>query len=244
MLWHDLRLALRSIRHSPYISALIVAVIAVGIATSVTAITLYHAKAGNPIWWKNAVLYRVMLDSRPESHERDNPQHPEYPPFTLIYRDALAIYRSKIPEQSVMELYSDGLVDSLRAGERPFHRRIRVTTHEFFSMFDVPFLYGHAWSKSDDEGPLQVVVISRNNAHKLRVNRVPPFVLALGFASPDIGRQQSRRSRGQLGALLQSERLAQSWRGHEHRIYGRTDVELARPRQRTNQHGFKAGVLH
>jgi len=161
MLWHDLRVALRSIRHSPYISALIVAVIAVGIATSVTAITLYHAKAGNPIWWKNAVLYRVLLDSRPESHERDNPQHPEYPPFTLIYRDALAIYQSKIPEQSVMELYSDGTVDSLRTGERPFHRRVRVTTHEFFSMFDVPFLYGHAWSKSDDEGPLQVVVISR-----------------------------------------------------------------------------------
>ena len=63
MLWHDLRVAWRSIRQNPFIAALIAAVIAVGIGTSVVAITLYHAKAGNPIWWKNDVLFRVLVDS-------------------------------------------------------------------------------------------------------------------------------------------------------------------------------------
>ena len=48
----DLRIAFGSIRQNPFIAALIIAVIAVGIGTSVVAITLYHAKAGNPIWWR------------------------------------------------------------------------------------------------------------------------------------------------------------------------------------------------
>ena len=161
MLWHDLRLALLSIRQNPFISALIIAVIAVGIGTSVVAITLYHAKAGNPIWWKNDVLFRVLIDSRPAADETDKDQrHPEYPPFSLIYRDALALYQSKIPERSVMMSYSSGLVDSMRPGSPPIHRRVRVTTREFFSMFDVPFLYGRGWTQAEDEGPAQVVVIS------------------------------------------------------------------------------------
>ena len=161
MFWHDLRIALRSIRQNPFIAALIVAVIAVGIGTSVVAITLYHAKAGNPIWWKNDVLFRVLIDSRPAADETDKDQpHAENPPFTLIYRDALAIYQSKIPERSVMMSYSSGNVDSLRPGSPPLRREVRATTREFFSMFDVPFRYGRGWTQAEDEGPAQVVVIS------------------------------------------------------------------------------------
>ena len=52
MLWHDLRLALLSIRRNPLIAALIVAVIAIGIGTSVVAITLYHAKTVIPFGGK------------------------------------------------------------------------------------------------------------------------------------------------------------------------------------------------
>ena len=161
MVWHDLRIAFLSIRQNPFMAALIVAVIAVGIGTSVVAITLYHAKAGNPIWWKNDVLFRVLIDNRPAVDETDKDQpHAEDPPFTLIYRDALAIYQSKIPERSVMMSYSSGNVDSLRPGSPPIHRRVRVTTREFFFMFDVPFHYGRGWTQAEDEGPAQVVVIS------------------------------------------------------------------------------------
>jgi putative ABC transport system permease protein len=167
MLWHDLRIAFRSIRQNPFIAALIVAVIAVGIGTSVVAITLYHTKAGNPIWWKNDVLFRVMLDSRPAPHEADAGQHPEYPPVTLIYRDAAALYQSKIPANSALMLAAYGPVDTRSPTSRPLNRPGRLTTREFFSMFDVPFLYGHAWSKSDDERPTQVVVISRFLSERL-----------------------------------------------------------------------------
>ena len=161
MFWHDIRLAWQSIRRNPFIFALLVTVIAVGIGTSTVAITLYHAKAGNPIWWKNDVLFRVLVDSRPAMDETDKGGfRPKDPPFTLIYRDALAIYQSKIPERSVMMSYSSGLVDSLRPGSSPIHRSVRVTTREFFAMFDVPFIYGRGWTQAEDETPAQVVVIS------------------------------------------------------------------------------------
>ena len=161
MLRHDFRLALLSIRRTAFISALIVAVIAIGISTSVVAITLYHAKAGNPIWWKNDVLFRVLIDNRPAVDETDKDQpHAADPPFTLVYRDALAIYQSGIPERSVMMSYSSGQVESMRPGSPPIHRRVRVTTRQFFPMFDVPFLYGRGWTQAEDEGPAQVVVIS------------------------------------------------------------------------------------
>jgi len=161
MLWHDIRLAWQSIQRNPSVAALIVAVFSIGIGTSVVAITLYHAKAGNPIWWKNDVLFRVLIDNRPAMEETEKVRpHAEDPPFTLIYRDALAIYQSKIPERSVMMTYSSGLVDSPRPGIPPIHRRVRVTTREFFSMFDVPFLYGRGWTRPEDEDPAPVIVIS------------------------------------------------------------------------------------
>jgi putative ABC transport system permease protein len=167
MFRHDLRLALLSIRQNPIISALIVAVIAIGISTSMVAVTLYHAKAGNPIWWKSDVLYRVMLDSRPAPREAETRRHAEYPPLTLIHRDAVALYRSDIPSASAMMLGAVGSVSIFGPENRPFKRAARLTTRQFFSMFDVPFLYGQAWSKDDDEGPSQVVVIGRYLSEKL-----------------------------------------------------------------------------
>jgi putative ABC transport system permease protein len=167
MLWHDIRLALLSIRRNPFIAAVLVAVIAIGIGTSMIAITLYYAKAGNPIWWKNDVLYRVMLDSRPAPREAETRRHADYPPVTLIYRDALALYRSDLPAASAMMLGAAGSVSIFGPENRPFRRSARLTTRQFFSMFDVPFLYGQAWSKNDDEDQAQVVVISRYLSERL-----------------------------------------------------------------------------
>jgi putative ABC transport system permease protein len=161
MLGHDLRLALQSIQRNPFVAALVVAVIAIGIGTSVVAITLYHSKAGNPIWWKNDVLYRVMLDSRPLGHDFELGRHGDLPPLVMIYRDAAAVYQSNIPTRSVMLLVTYGPISTSRAGSHPLDRSVRFTTREFFPMFDVPFLYGQGWSKEDDAGAAQVAVISR-----------------------------------------------------------------------------------
>ncbi len=55
------RLALASFRRTPGITALMVLAIAIGIGACVVTLTIYHAMSGNPIWWKNDVLYSVNL---------------------------------------------------------------------------------------------------------------------------------------------------------------------------------------
>jgi putative ABC transport system permease protein len=167
---HDLRLALRSLRRNPVLSALMVIAIAAGIAASMITITVYHARSGHPIWWKADKLYAVTLDTR--DPDRGNAfsrfqRNPEYPPFQLTYRDAKALYRSDIPVRQVMMFRSYRVISPERPGAKPLPTLTRVTTADFFAMFDVPFLYGAGWSRADDDAPAPVVVLSRYANQKL-----------------------------------------------------------------------------
>jgi len=167
MLLHDLKLALRNLRRTPALTALTAGAIACGIAATMVTVTLYHARAGHPIWWKEGQLFAVTLDTR--GPEQGGPQgpHPEYPPFLVTYRDAKALYRSDIPTRAVMMYRSARVVEPTRAGLKPFNALVRVTTADFFSMFDVPFLYGSGWTRAADEGPDPVIVIGRFLNNKL-----------------------------------------------------------------------------
>jgi len=159
--FHDLRLALRSLRRNPFRSALMICAIAVGIAASMIAITLYHARAGHPIPWKEDKLFAVALDTRDDEPPLNFERHPEYPPFQLTYRDARALYASDIPIHSVMMYRSGQVVTPENKGVKPFGVTTRLTTADFFTMFDVPFAYGNGWSRGEDDGPGPVVVISK-----------------------------------------------------------------------------------
>jgi putative ABC transport system permease protein len=168
MLLHDLRLAALSFRRNPSLTALMVGAIAAGIGAAMITITLYHARAGHPIWWKADRLYAVTLDARSTDPEfTQYERHPEYPPTQLTYRDAQALYRSKIPERAVMMFKVMRVVEPGRNGMQPFGMIGRVTTADFFTMFDVPFLYGSGWSRAADETPEPVVVLAKHLNDKL-----------------------------------------------------------------------------
>lgn len=160
-------MALRSLRRTPYLSVLMVGAIAVGITASMIAITLYHARSGHPIPWKDDTLFAVTLDTRDVDPPKEFERHPEYPPFQLTYRDARALYASDIPLRSVMMFRAAQVVSPAREGVKPFGLQVRVTTADFFGAFDVPFVYGSGWSRADDETPSAVVVLSRYMNDKL-----------------------------------------------------------------------------
>jgi putative ABC transport system permease protein len=164
---HDLRLACASIKRNPILSGLMIGAIAVGIAASMIAITLYHARAGHPIPWKNDKLFAVTLDTRDNDPDQFFSRHPEYPPWQLTYRDANYLYSSPIPVRAVMMYKSGGVVTPERAAVKPFRAIVRVTTADFFAMFAVPFAYGGGWTRADDESPAPVIVLSRFMNQKL-----------------------------------------------------------------------------
>jgi putative ABC transport system permease protein len=153
-----LRLALFSFRRNPGLTALMTAAIGLGIAVCVTTLTIYRAMAGNPIPQKSDRLYAVTMDSwaveRPANRDR-----PSLPPTRLTYRDAAEVFRSEVPERKVMMFQTVGVV---RAGGNlpaPMRIRVRVTTGDFFPMFDVPFQFGSGWDANADNAP--VIVLSR-----------------------------------------------------------------------------------
>lgn len=167
MLAHDLRMAWRSLRRNPFLSALMVGALAVGITASMIAITLYHARSGHPIAWKDDTLFAVTLDLRDDDPDQGFSRHPEYPPWQLTYRDAHALYASEIPMHSVMMFKASQIVTPDREGVKPFGVNIRVTTADFFRAFDTPFLFGSGWSRPEDDAPGAVVVLSKFMNEKL-----------------------------------------------------------------------------
>jgi putative ABC transport system permease protein len=166
MFGYYLELALRNLKRNPGLTALMIGAVALGIAVCVMTLTMYRAMAGNPIWWKNDVLYAVTMDFwDPDQAYFDNKQN--LPPQQLTYRDAMAVYRSDIPKRKVVMHKAVGTVSVDGAQVKPERATTRVTTKDFFAMFDVPFQYGGTWTDAADTGPEPVMVISRKLNEKL-----------------------------------------------------------------------------
>jgi len=165
MFAYDLRLALLSMKRHPGLAALMVLAVALGIAVCTVTFTIYHAMSTNPIEWKGDNLYAVTVDSWDPKDPADEDQ-PEMPPSQLTYRDGVALQQSNVPARSAIMFKSDAVVDSARKGTKPFRAVLRVTTADFFGLFDVPFLYGSGWTDAADQGPEPVVVLSRESNDK------------------------------------------------------------------------------
>jgi putative ABC transport system permease protein len=165
MFGYYVRLALKSFGRNPGITTLMVLAIALGIAVCVMTLTVYHAMSGNPIWWKNDRLYAVTMDNW-DPKQPFSKKSPGLPPIEMTYKDTQALYRSNIPERKVMMYSTDGVISGVGAVPSA-HVHSRVTTADFFAMFEVPFLYGNGWSTSADEPAQPVIVLSREQNDKL-----------------------------------------------------------------------------
>lgn len=166
MFAYDLKLALDSLKRHPGLSALMVLAIALGIAVCTVTFTIYHAMATNPIPEKSSQLYAVTLDTWSAERPYDDDK-PENPPELLTYRDAMYLYGARAAARGVVMYKSGALLLPERAGIKPFNAQLRVTSHEFFGMFDVPFQYGQGWGPEADEGPQPVVVLSQETNAKV-----------------------------------------------------------------------------
>jgi len=120
--------------------------------------------SGNPIWWKSDRLYTVTMDNWDPS-EPFSKRMPDLPPPLMTYKDAVYLARSSIPERKVIMYTVDATISG--AGAAPVRVNTRMTTGDFFAMFDVPFLYGGGWSAAADNPPQPSIVLSRETNDKL-----------------------------------------------------------------------------
>jgi putative ABC transport system permease protein len=166
MLAYHFRLALKSLRRNPVVAALMIGAIALGVGVCITTLTVYRLMSGNPLAHRNDVVYSVTLDSwDPQRPWRD--EQPELPPHELTFRDAQALYQSDIPDREVMMYKGSFVVEPApKTGAKPFLITSRLTTKDFFAMFDVPFLYGSGWDQAADDSAQRVVVLSKETNEK------------------------------------------------------------------------------
>jgi len=165
MFGYYLRLALKSFGRNPGITALMVVAIALGIAVCVMTLTVYHAMSGNPIWWKNDRLYAVTMDNW-DPNQPLMASRPDLPPPQMTHKDTQFLLASSIPERKLVMYSTQGVVSGVGTAP-PAQISTRVTTADFFAMFEAPFLYGSGWTAGADRPPQPLIVLSRRENEKL-----------------------------------------------------------------------------
>jgi putative ABC transport system permease protein len=157
MFGYYLDVALRSLKRSPVLTALMVLAIGLGIGTSMTMLTVLHNLSGDPLPQRSGVLFHPQVDPRPAAL----PGADVEPPDNLTYADAVNLYHlDAAPRRALMS--ANWLPTRRDAPDSALTMKTtRATTADFFSMFGVHFIYGAAWTAQDDEARAQDVVLSR-----------------------------------------------------------------------------------
>lgn len=167
MFTYHLRLAVKSLRRNPVVAGLMIGAIALGVGVCITTLTVYRLMSGNPLAHRNDVLYAVTLDSW-NPREPRNDERPELPPTELTYNDALAVQASDIPDRKAIMRKGAFVLDPVQTqGVNPFLVEARLTTADFFAMFDTPFLYGAGWDANADLNEQPVVVLSKETNERV-----------------------------------------------------------------------------
>ena len=164
MLLHYLDLSWRSFKRTPLVSFLMVLAIAIGIGVTMTSLSVYHMMSADPIPHKSSQLYTVQLQTMDEGNTwwtDDNL------PMQLTYQDAVNLQNAPIPEKKVAMMRTGFSVYLDSDKVKPFISNARMTTPDFFTMFDISFIYGGVWSEQQEQSAAPVVVLSKALNDKL-----------------------------------------------------------------------------
>ncbi|MES2320413.1 MAG: ABC transporter permease [Pseudomonadota bacterium] len=157
-------LGLRSLRRNPALTALMVLTLAIGVAASVSTLTILHVMSGDPIPHKSERLFVPVFDIAPLTGyvpgEEANDRQMSYP-------DATNLLKAKHGDRRTAIFGVSAPIEPARKDIGVFSGSALALTRDFFPMFEAPFLHGQAWSEADDESGANVVVLSRLIAEKL-----------------------------------------------------------------------------
>ena len=163
MFTYYLDLALRSLKRTPVLTALMVLAIALGIGASMTTLTVLHVLSGDPLPGRSAHLYYPQLD--PRDMQGYDP-HDE-PPGQVSWIDGMNLLHAHRADRQALMTGGQIPVQPLHSEVDPFFADARYTTADFFPMFGTPFEYGQAWNDTEDANHSRVAVISRKLNDKL-----------------------------------------------------------------------------
>ena len=160
------QLGLRSLRQTPVMSALMITAIAVGVAVTMSTLTLQHVMARNPLADRDNQLYYVQLDSW-DPKEPYSTSDLNGLPDLLTWQDAQALLRSDIPRHSVAMYRWGGALAPADRQLAPQQVDVRVSSRDYFALFGLKFLAGGTWDPAADSDARYVTVITRTLGQQL-----------------------------------------------------------------------------
>lgn len=165
MIGYYFRLALRSLRRTPVMTALMVSSIGLGIGASMTMLTVLHVMTQDPIPAKSGVLYYPRIDPLPLKY----PDGSKWgsPANNFTWPDAMAMMRQGKATHQVAMAGGSLLVWPLDSAGRPTEHGGRYATADFLATFQVPLEHGQGWTAHDDDDHARVVVLGHDLAIKL-----------------------------------------------------------------------------
>ncbi|CDG85560.1 ABC transporter permease [Janthinobacterium agaricidamnosum] len=157
---------LLSLRRSPALTALMILTLAVGVAASISTLTILHMMSADPLPHKSDRMFVPVIDTGPLKG---------YAPGEPIgitqsqtsYRDIGNFLNSKIGVRRTAMYGVAGPVEPQRKDIGVFRVQGLAPTRDFFAMFETPFLYGQPWSEADDASGADIIVLTRRLAEKL-----------------------------------------------------------------------------
>lgn len=163
MLAYYFKLGVRSLRRNPVLTALMVLILAVGVAASMATLTVLYVMGSDPIPHRSGQLFVPIMDNSSMTGYVEG----DDPPEQVTYRDAVALKaNAPAPRQTV--LY--GVAEVVESGRSDLAAALSegAAVHaDFFAMFDVPFREGGPWSAQDDDRGARTVVLSDRLADRL-----------------------------------------------------------------------------
>lgn len=166
MLLYNIRMAAKSLRRNPYLTALLFAAIALGICISTTFTTLRHAFAKDPLPGHSSRLLYVRMDNWDPAQPYPGDDPKSLPP-QISYRDMQELMKSKIPARQTGSFSSRLFITPDPKVAKPYQENVRLVFSDFFPMFEVPFQYGGGWDRRADAKPEPVAVIDDATNKKL-----------------------------------------------------------------------------
>ena len=149
MFKYNVKLALKSMRRNPVMTALMVAAIAVGIGVSMTTLTVYYLMGSNPIPEKSDVLFAITMDSWDPIRPFDD-DTPERAPHQVTYHDAERLKALGRGKRQTAMFESSLIIEALSEDDLPFavEARVKTSVNDIFK--DVKFFHN---SSSVDSTP-------------------------------------------------------------------------------------------
>jgi putative ABC transport system permease protein len=163
MWMYYLRLGFNSLRRNPILTAITVLILGIGIAASMSTLTILYVMSGDPIPHKSDRLFVPLFDAEPMDGYKPN----EEPGFQSTYKDSMNLLADA---RGVRQTAMFGIIQAIDSGRKDlplFQEKAIATTSDAFVMFDVPFVHGQGWTTNEDRNAAQVVVIGMELAKKV-----------------------------------------------------------------------------